>query len=182
MGAGRYEGRTIQRLADAPAVFSASTALGEPHRAHRSARQSRMDRAARTRTAAQRTSEIVLAEPLPHHQLGLKPARVIERLGQMGDARSVSLIAIHTHDIPQTFPAAALAEADARRAAPLGRRTDLRDIPLVTIDGEDARDFDDAVFAEPDGARLSPDRRDRRRGALRAARLAAGHAAPDARQ
>ena len=60
--------------------------------------------------------EIVLAEPLPHHRLGLKPARVIERLGTMGDARSVSLIAIHTHDIPQEFPAAALAEADS--AAP----------------------------------------------------------------
>ena len=42
-----------------------------------------------------------------------------------------------------------------RRATPLGRRTDLRDIPLVTIDGEDARDFDDAVFAEPDGSRAS---------------------------
>ena len=37
------------------------------------------------------------------------------------------------------------------RPAPLGARTDLRDIPLVTIDGADARDFDDAVWAEPDG-------------------------------
>ncbi len=96
--------------------------------------------------------EIVLAEPLPHHRLGLKPARIIERLGAMGDARSVSLIVIHTHDIPQEFPAAALDEAERARATPLGRRTDLRDIPLVTIDGEDARDFDDAVFAEPDGS------------------------------
>ena len=94
----------------------------------------------------------MLAEPLPHHALGLKPARIIERLGAMGDARSVSLIAIHTHDIPQEFPAAALEEAEQARATPLGRRTDLRDIPLVTIDGEDARDFDDAVFAEPDDA------------------------------
>ena len=60
--------------------------------------------------------EIVLAEPLPHHQrYGLKPARVIERLGTMGDARSVSLIAIHTHDIPVEFPPPALEEARARR-------------------------------------------------------------------
>jgi ribonuclease R len=94
-------------------------------------------------------NELVLAEPLPHHRLGLKPARVIERLGSMGDARSISLIAIHTHDIPQTFPDAALAEAALACPAPLGRRTDLRDLKLVTIDGEDARDFDDAVFAEP---------------------------------
>jgi ribonuclease R len=97
--------------------------------------------------------EIVLAEPLPHNQrYGLKPARVIERLGAMGDARSVSLIAIHTHDIPVEFPPAALQAADDAGATPLGRRTDLRDIKLVTIDGEDARDFDDAVFAEPDDA------------------------------
>ena len=74
----------------------------------------------------------------------------------MGDARSISLIAIHTHDIPQAFPADALERGrDRADATPLGRRTDLRDIPLVTIDGEDARDFDDAVFAEPDAGRAS---------------------------
>ena len=95
--------------------------------------------------------EIVLAEALPHHRLGLRPARVIERLGAMGDARSVSLIAIHTHDIPEAFPPAALEEAERARAASPDDRTDLRDVPLVTIDGEDARDFDDAVYAEPEG-------------------------------
>ncbi len=95
--------------------------------------------------------EIVLAEALPHHRLGLRPARVIERLGAMGDARSVSLICIHTHDIPEPMPAEAQAEAAKATATPLERRTDLRDVPLVTIDGEDARDFDDAVFAEADG-------------------------------
>ena len=95
--------------------------------------------------------EIVLAEPLSHHGLGLKRARIIERLGAMGDARSVSLIVVHTHDIPEVFPPEALTEAKRARATPLGRRTDLRGIPLVTIDGEDARDFDDAVYAEADG-------------------------------
>ena len=95
--------------------------------------------------------EIVLATPLPHTGYGLKPARVVERLGRMGDARSVSLICIHTHDIPNEFPASVLAEAERARAVPLGKRIDLRDLPLVTIDGVDARDFDDAVYAEPDG-------------------------------
>src|SRR6185437_2460985 len=95
--------------------------------------------------------EIVLAAPLAHHGLGLKPARVVERLGSMGDARSVSLICIHTHAIPTEFPPGALDEAERARGVALGRRTDLREVPLVTIDGEDARDFDDAVFAEPDG-------------------------------
>ncbi len=96
------------------------------------------------------TGEIVLAEPLPsQHRLGLKPARVMERLGHMGDARSVSLIVLHTHDIPQIFPEPALQEAEAAVGTDLGRRVDLRDTALITIDGEDARDFDDAVFAEP---------------------------------
>ena len=95
--------------------------------------------------------EIVLAAPLPHAGYGLKPARIVERLGPMGDARSVSLVCIHTHDIPTEFSAAAIADADAAGPTPLGSRTDLRDIPLITIDGADARDFDDAVYAEPDG-------------------------------
>jgi ribonuclease R len=77
-------------------------------------------------------------------------ARVVERIGPMSDPRTVSLIAIAANDIPVDFPEAALEEAEKARAAPMGDRLDLRDVPLVTIDGEDARDFDDAVFAEPD--------------------------------
>ena len=151
-GPGRYEGRTIRRVADTPGRI-----LG----IYRDGRIIPTDRRAKAEwmvppgaDGGAEPDEIVLAEPLPHHRLGLKPARIIERLGAMGDARSVSLIVIHTHDIPQEFPAAALDEAERAGATPLGRRTDLRDIPLVTIDGEDARDFDDAVFAEPDGSRF----------------------------
>jgi ribonuclease R len=80
-------------------------------------------------------------------------ARVVERIGAMSDPSTISLIAIAANDVPVEFPQAALAEAERARAAPMGRRLDLRDTPFVTIDGEDARDFDDAVFAEPDGAR-----------------------------
>ena len=147
-GLGRYEGRTIRRLTEAP-----SRVLG----VYRGGRIIPTDRRAKAEWLVPRghdggaaEGEIVLGEPLPHHGLGLKPARIIERLGAMGDARSISLIAIHTHDIPEAFPAAAAQEAEAAEAVPLGQRTDLRDVPLVTIDGEDARDFDDAVFAEPD--------------------------------
>ena len=53
------------------------------------------------------------------------------------------------HEIPHQFSADVLAEAEACGRAPASGRVDLRDIPLVTIDGADARDFDDAVFAEP---------------------------------
>ncbi len=96
--------------------------------------------------------ENLVAAPLPAPRFGLKPARVIERLGSLGDARSVSLVVITTHDIPTEFSPDALAEAARARGVGVRGRTDLRDMPLVTIDGEDARDFDDAVFAERDGA------------------------------
>ena len=77
-------------------------------------------------------------------------ARVLERIGPMSDPRTVSLISIAANDIPVDFPEAAAHEAAQAKAAPMGHRLDLRKVPLVTIDGEDARDFDDAVFAEPD--------------------------------
>jgi ribonuclease R len=77
-------------------------------------------------------------------------AKVLERIGPMSDPRTVSLIAIAANDIPVDFPPAAAQEAERAKAAPMGHRLDLREVPLVTIDGEDARDFDDAVFAEPD--------------------------------
>ncbi|HEY8288627.1 MAG TPA: RNB domain-containing ribonuclease, partial [Acetobacteraceae bacterium] len=151
-GPGRYEGRTTHRLDDTPARV-----LGVFRRGRQDNRIVPTDRRSKAEwivphgaDGGAEPDEIVLAEPLPHHQFGLKPARVIERLGRMGDARSVSLIAIHTHDIPTEFATDALAETQRARRVVLGRRTDLRDTKLVTIDGEDARDFDDAVFAEPD--------------------------------
>ncbi len=164
LGPGRYEGRTVKRLSDAPGrilgVFRMAPAP-DPGRVLRRAEAGRLvptDRRQKAEwsippgeTLEAEPDEIVLAEPLPSLGYGLKPARVIERLGRMGDARSVSLICLHAHDIPQVFPAAALAEAEAAQEAGLAGRTDLRQVPLVTIDGEDARDFDDAVFAEPDG-------------------------------
>lgn len=150
----RYEGRTMKRLADAPGRI---LGVFKPGRTEN--RILPTDRRAKAEWVVPpgeegnaQPDEIVLAEPIPHHRLGLKPARVIERLGRMGDARSVSLICIHTHDIPQEFPEAALAEAGRARGVRLGSRTDLRDTPLVTIDGEDARDFDDAVFAGRDNS------------------------------
>ncbi len=153
IGRGRYEGRTIKRISDTPGKV-----LGVFRPGPDGGRIVPTDRRARAEWLVPRgedggavAGEIVLAEPLPHAGLGLKPAQVIERLGKLGDARSVSLIAIHTHDIPQEFPAQAIAQAEAAQGVALGDREDLRDVPLITIDGEDARDFDDAVYAEPDG-------------------------------
>ncbi|MCC6470802.1 MAG: ribonuclease R [Alphaproteobacteria bacterium] len=97
-----------------------------------------------------REGELVLAEALPGRRHGLPEARVVERVGRIDEPRAYSLIAIHTHDIPVDFPAEALTEAERALPVSLGQRTDLRPVPLVTIDGADARDFDDAVWAEPD--------------------------------
>ena len=99
-----------------------------------------------------RPGDLVWIEPLgaraPRGKAGR--ARILERLGSMNEPRTVSLIAIAAHDIPVDFSADALKQAERCKAAPMGERVDLRQVPLVTIDGEDARDFDDAVFAEPD--------------------------------
>ncbi len=154
IGRDRYEGRTLRRLTDAPArVLGVYRPGPSENRIIPTDRRSKAEWIVPPGQdlGAQR-DEIVLAEPLPDHRLGLKPAKIIERLGMMGDARSVSLIAIHTHNIPDRFSDEAVAAARKARRVPLGRRTDLRETPLVTIDGEDARDFDDAVFAEPEGA------------------------------
>ena len=94
--------------------------------------------------------EVVAAEVLRGHRLGLPQARIIQRIGDMDDVRSISLLVVHAHGIPTAFSPETLAAAEAAKAPTLAGRTDLRDIPLVTIDGADARDFDDAVWAEPD--------------------------------
>ena len=93
--------------------------------------------------------ELVEAEQVgPRGRLGLPLARILERLGDPSAPRAVSLIAIHQHGIPDDFPDEVMAEADAGRPVTLKGREDLRHLPLVTIDPEDARDHDDAVAAE----------------------------------
>ena len=149
-GPGRYEGRIIRLLDGAPARVLGIFRPG-PHgdRIEPTNRRAKAEWLIPPgQSAGAQAGEIVWAEPLPGHRYGLRPARVLERLGHTNDARFVSLIAIATHDIPHLFPEDALEEAAHARAPRLGSGTDLRRIPLVTIDGEDARDFDDAVYAE----------------------------------
>jgi ribonuclease R len=95
--------------------------------------------------------ELVEAEAVgPKGRLGLPKARVTERLGDPQGPRAVSLIAIHQHGIPDVFPERVLEEAERAEPAGLEGRKDLRSLPLVTIDPEDARDRDDAILAIPD--------------------------------
>lgn len=79
--------------------------------------------------------------------------RVCEVLGDIDDPGMEIEIAVRKYGVPHEFGAQALGEAaalpDKVRPADLRYRVDLRDVQLVTIDGEDARDFDDAVYCEP---------------------------------
>ncbi len=101
--------------------------------------------------------ELVEAEQAgPKPRLGLPRARILNRLGDPSGPRAVSLIAIHQHGIPDQFPDDALAEAEACKPQGLGGREDLRKMPLITIDPADARDHDDACFAQADDDPKNP--------------------------
>ena len=76
--------------------------------------------------------------------------RIAGALGNPSDQRQVSLIAVHSHGIPVDFPEGVLAECESLKPPTLAGRTDLRELPLITIDPSDARDHDDAVHAAPD--------------------------------
>ena len=103
-------------------------------------------------TGGAKGGELVEAELAgPKSRMGLPRARIVTRLGDPSEPRAVSLIAIHQHGIPDHFPDEVIAEADAAKPTVLGDCTDLRDLPLITIDPWDARDHDDACCAIPDG-------------------------------
>ncbi len=79
--------------------------------------------------------------------------RVTEVLGQIDDPGMEIEIAVRKYEVPHRFTPETLAQAaalpDKLRPTDRRQRVDLTDVPLVTIDGEDARDFDDAVYCEP---------------------------------
>ena len=96
--------------------------------------------------------QLVLAEPTGR---GLRAGvKVIEVLGDPLAPRSYSLIAIHKYGIPHHFSEKVLAEAEAASSLPVdaAKREDLTHLPIVAIDPADARDHDDAIWAEPDGS------------------------------
>jgi len=152
VGGGSYEGRVIRRVGETPGKVLGVFAYGpDGGRIRPTDRKDKSEYAvARGDDGGAKEGELVLASSLPGHRLGLRGAKVEERLGSLGNPRSISLIAIISRDIPVDFPEAALALAEEAGPVGLSGRTDLRALPLVTIDGEDARDFDDAVWAEPD--------------------------------
>ncbi len=92
----------------------------------------------------------IIEQPTRHTQpLG----KVFEVLGEIDDPGMEIEIAVRKFDVPVEFSEAARKQAarlsDSVRKSDLKERVDLRDVPLITIDGEDARDFDDAVYCQP---------------------------------
>ena len=77
-------------------------------------------------------------------------AHFIKKIGKSTDAHAASLISIFAHHLPVAFSVQGLKQARAAQLPELGKRVDLRELSFVTVDGSDARDFDDAVYAESD--------------------------------
>ena len=106
--------------------------------------------------AGAKTGQIVVAELLDQPGRNNQPVGRIKEVLGAADAPGIETeVAIRSHGIPHEFPDEVTAEAEAfgGRVTPAAKqgREDLRDLPLVTIDGADAKDFDDAVFCEPVG-------------------------------
>ena len=107
-------------------------------------------------TRGAKPGQIVTAELVVQPGLNVQPiGRVVEVLGDFGDPGMEIEIALRKHELPFEFSHGAKQLAsrlpNAVRAADLKGRTDLRALPFVTIDGETAKDFDDAVYCEPAG-------------------------------
>jgi ribonuclease R len=108
----------------------------------------------RDRVGDARAGQVVLVKIVEQPSRTVQPlGHVVRVLGEHAAPGMETEIAIHSHGLPFEFPPEAVAQAEAfglavSPAAKRGRE-DLREVGLVTIDGEDARDFDDAVWCEP---------------------------------
>ncbi len=94
--------------------------------------------------------DLVEVEPNRGGRYGIPRGKVLSVVGSVASEKAISMIAIHAHGIPYRFPANVLAEAEKAKPVTLAKREDWRNLPLITIDPADAKDHDDAVFAEAD--------------------------------
>ncbi|HEY3326739.1 MAG TPA: ribonuclease R [Novimethylophilus sp.] len=98
--------------------------------------------------------QVVMVELIEQPSAYAQPiGRVVEILGNYADPGMEIEIALRKHNLPHEFPPAAVKLAEKFKPQVVAQdwkgRIDLRELPLITIDGETARDFDDAVFCEP---------------------------------
>ncbi|WP_138510200.1 ribonuclease R [Maricaulis alexandrii] len=94
--------------------------------------------------------DLVLCQIARERRHGLKTAEIVEVIGDATGPGAGSIIALYSHGVPQGFSETEQREADTVKPAKMKDREDLRDLPLITIDPDDAKDHDDAVWAAPD--------------------------------
>ena len=106
-----------------------------------------------------RPGELVAFKQLRERSHGLKQARIMEKLGSMNDQHNISLIALHAHGVPHRMPQRVIDETEKLKPfnpdnAP--HHKDMRQLELITIDPTDAKDHDDAIWAEADTSGDNP--------------------------
>ena len=149
-----YEGRVIRRIDQ-----ERLTVLGEIAQTARSYILKPIDKRAKYDFEIHQNDlngankgDLTVAEILPSRGVRQRKAKVSKVIGNKNDVNAISIIALHEAGLHEEFLQKVLDETRGLQVPPLEnkkfKREDLRDIPLVTIDGSDARDFDDAVFAE----------------------------------
>lgn len=130
------------------AVFRKTSSGGVAEPVERRARQTFLIDRSETRDA--KDGDLVWLEAAPKNRGDMGKARIRSIAGHVDDKNAFTLIALAAHDIPIEFPPEVIAEAERATAPDMDGRVDLRATPLITIDPEDAKDHDDAVFAAPD--------------------------------
>jgi len=101
--------------------------------------------------------DLIRVAPVRGRIHGLQQVKLLETIGSMDQPKAASVLALAENDIKEGFSPEELEQAETAKPQKLGQRTDLRDIPLITIDPEDARDFDDAIHAHQDNDPKNPD-------------------------
>lgn len=155
LGNNRYEGEALKRLSAEQnkivGIFENGFFIPSDRRLKHSFK---LENAPKTL----QNGDLITAEIPSSYDFDTKAA-FVQKFGALSEPFAPTLIALNNHHLSETFPDATLKEA--RRVAPPvvpdKTHSDYTHIPFVTIDGTDARDFDDAVFAERDTDPQNPD-------------------------
>ncbi len=100
--------------------------------------------------------DLIRFQPNPGRRDGVRQAKLVEQIGSIHQPKAASLLALAENGIKEGFTPEEEAQASSATEPGLSAREDLRKLPLITIDPDDARDFDDAVHAHADTDPTNP--------------------------